>query len=439
MTAHYPNPDRWLNLPLEIRDESGFRSARSITYIIVTLLSALTIWGAFAPIAEVAMAPGQIVPVAPVSDVNHLEGGIIEAVLVKPGDQVAEGQLIARLRPEQTAGDLSQLEARVAGLRLKSMRLAASLVERTPDFGTLGDRYPRLRDEQKLAFRQEAIQAREASQQLELAIERLGDQLATAENEAQSLGAQRELLAEQTTIRQISHERGYTSRHTLLQARTGLEEAKQRLIAANGRISELTRLREEARSKLKETTAERLRKLAEERADIGVQLAEAEESLEKYRDRVRRLDVEAPVAGIIQALGSDVSGEVVKPGGLVAQIIPDNGGVVAEVELDPRDIGHVSPGNEAELRMTNYDPNVVGIMKGTVETISATTFETRDGRTFYRVRIALDRHSLLPASRDLPILPGMTLQAQILTGSKSLLRYMLKPIYQSFHSAFAER
>lgn len=439
MTAHYPNPDRWLNLPLEIRDESGFRSARSIIYIIVILLSALAIWGAFAPIAEVAMAPGQIVPVAPVSDVNHLEGGIIESVLVKPGDQVTEGQLIARLRPEQTAGDLSQLEARAAGLRLKSMRLAASLVERNPDFGTLGDRYPRLRDEQKLAFRQEAIQAREARQQLELAIERLGDQLATAENEAQSLGAQRELLAEQTTIRQMSHERGYTSLHTLLQARTGLEESKQRLIAANGRISELTRLREEARSKLKETTAERLRKLAEERADIGVQLAEAEESLEKYRDRVRRLDVKAPVAGIVQALGSDVSGEVVKPGGLVAQIIPETGGVVAEVELDPRDIGHVSPGYEAELRMTNYDPNVVGIMKGTVETISATTFETRDGRSFYRVRIALDRDSLLPASRDLPILPGMTLQAQILTGSKSLLRYMLKPIYQSFHSAFAER
>lgn len=438
MTMLHPNPDQWLNLPLEIRDEAGFSSARGVTYVIVALLSALTVWAAIAPIAEVAMASGQIVPVAPISDVHHLEGGILESVFVKPGDHVTPGQVLARLRPEQTAGDLSQLEVRAAGLRLKSIRLAASLVEYNPDFGPLGERYPRLRDEQKLAFRQEAIQAREASQQLELAIARLGDQLSSAEDEAKSLVTQRDLLAQQTAIREKSNERGYTSLQTLLQSRTSLEEAMQRLIAANGRVAEVTRLREEARSKLAETLAERLRKLAEERADIGVQLAESEEALEKYRDRVRRLDVTAPVAGTIQALGNDVSGEVVKPGGLVAQIIPA-GGVVAEVELDPRDIGHVSPGDEAELRMTNYDPNVVGIMRGTVETISATTFETRDSRSFYRVRIALDRDSLLPASRDLPIQPGMTLQAQILIGSKSLLRYMLKPIYQSFNSAFAER
>jgi membrane fusion protein, adhesin transport system len=438
MTALHPNQDRWLNLPLEIRDEAGFRSARSVTYIVVGVLGALAFWAAVAPIAELAVAPGQIVPEAPVSEVHHLEGGIVDSVFVKPGDHVRRGQVLVHLRPEQSAGDLAQLETRAAGLRLKSIRLAASLLEHHPDFGDLGKRYPQLRDEQRLAFVQEAAQARDAHQQLTLAVERLGGQIASAESEAASLKAQVGLQEEQTTIRQQSHERGYTSLHTLLQARSSLEEARQRLIAANGRIAETRKMQDEARAKLQEASAERLRKLAEERADIGAQLAEADEALGKYRDRVARLDVRAPVDGIVQALGSDVRGEVVKPGGLVAQIIP-GGTVVAEVELDPRDIGHVSSGNDAEIRMTNYDPNVVGILRGKVESISATTFETKDNRSFYRVRIALDRDSLPPSSRDLPILPGMTLQAQLLTGSKSLMRYMLKPIYQSFNSAFSER
>src|SRR5262245_45846265 len=140
MAMLYPNPDRWLNLPLELRDEVGFKSARTVIYIIVGLLSALLLWAGIAPIAEVAVAPGQLVTAAPVTDVTHLEGGIVEGVFVKPGDEVSEGQLLMRLRPEQTAGDLAQLETRAAGLHLKSIRLAASLVQRDPDFGTLGER-----------------------------------------------------------------------------------------------------------------------------------------------------------------------------------------------------------------------------------------------------------------------------------------------------------
>jgi membrane fusion protein, adhesin transport system len=154
---------------------------------------------------------------------------------------------------------------------------------------------------------------------------------------------------------------------------------------------------------------------------------------------MRRLEVRAPVDGTVYTLASDVSGEVVKAGALVAQIVQGAGGIVAVVEVDPREAGHVHVGDEAEIRMSNYDPNVTGVVKGAVELISATTFQAKDGRPFYRVQIALDRDHVFAGRREFPILPGMTLQAQIKTGSKTLLRYMLKPIYQSLNAAFSER
>jgi adhesin transport system membrane fusion protein len=431
--------DRWLNLPLELRDDGGARNARLVTAIIIVLLSALLAWAAVAPIDEAAIASGQIMPASPISDVHHLEGGIVDRVLVKEGDRVRQRQVLVTLRPEQTESDFLQLDARLAAFRLKSMRLAASLAEQPPDFGPLGERFPRLRSEQMLAFSQDAAHTTEERQRIQLTIERASDQLATAREEAKSLATQVDLQSRLAAIRQKSQELGYTALPLALQARTSLEEAKHRLITANGRITELTRLRDEAQSKLRETIAERRSKLATELADTGGQLGETQAAMEKHEDRMRRLEVRAPIDGTVYTLASDVNGEVVKAGALVAQIVPGAGGIVAVVEVDPREAGHVHVGDEAEIRMSNYDPNVTGVVKGEVEQISAMTFLAKDGRPFYRVQIALNRDHVFAERREFPLLPGMTLQAQIKTGSKTLLRYMLKPIYQSLNAAFAER
>lgn len=432
-------PFRLPSLPVELQDDAGFRLTRNMTYVVVAMIFALLAWSAIAPIEEVSVASGRIVPASAISDVHHLEGGIIESVLVSEGARVKRGEVLVRLRPQQTAGDLSQLEARAANLQLKWMRLNASLMGQEPKFGTLGQRYLNLRDEQKQAFEKDTAQARETERQFELAIQRVGEQLKSAEGEAVSLTEQVNLYRQQAAIRERSYAKGYTSRHTMLQAKSVLEESRQRLVSANGKIAELTKMRDEARSKLRETVATRLLKLAEERAEVAAQLAEAKETLEKYRDRVERLDVRSPIDGVVQALVTKMSGEVVKPGALVAQIVPAGGGILAEVELEPRDIGHVRNGNSAEITLSNYDPNTVGVIGGKVELISAMTFEDERGRPFYRVRIALDRQHLELKDGKLPISPGATLQAQILTGSKSLLRYMLKPIYRSLDTAFSER
>jgi len=428
-----------LNLPLELRDEASLKLARGTTAIVMATVFVLIGWAAIAPVEEVAVASGKVVPASAIGDVHHFEGGIVDAVHVREGDRVKRGELLVSLRPEQAAGDLSQLDSRAANLTLKQMRLTAAIEGTELDFGAAGAGYPDLRSQHEHAFRQERSQAQEKEQELRLVAERIEKQRASARDEVESLSAQASLQSEQAEIREKSHARGYTSKHTLLQAQGILEQTRQKLVSTRGRVAELTKMLEEARAKLRETRAERLRRLSEDRTETAAQLSEAREALAKHRDRVRRLAVSSPIDGVVQSLTYKVDGEVIKPGALVAQIVPEDEGVIAEVELKPRDIGHVSVGNQAEIKLSNYDPNVVGVINGQVELISATTFEDKEGRPFYRVRIAMEKSRLEAGGKDLPISPGTTLNAQILTGSKTLLRYLLKPVYQSFDTAFSER
>lgn len=435
-TAH---PGGIYGLPPELRQDFSARLARRMTFIIAATAFGLTAWAALSPIEEVALASGQLVPSDSIYQVHHLEGGIVETVLVKEGGSIEKDQTLMILRPELATSDFGQLRARAAHLAMRRLRLTAQIEGKSPDFGPVSADYAAFAGDQQHAYEQATEQAAEETRQLQLTISRLGEQVESLGLEKVSLAQQLELYVEQAAIRKSSHEMGYTSRNLLLQTQASLEETRQRLHALNGRIAEQRALLEEARVKLSETHAERLRKWSEERAEISAQQQEVEESINKLRDRVYRLEVKAPVSGTVQGLAYKNTGEVVKPGTLIAQIVPSAGGLVAEAELQPRDIGHVKAGNRAQLVLSNYDPNVVGPLGGWVEQISPSTVEDKDGQHFYRVRIALDRDYLTLQGQKVPLLAGITLQAKLRTGSKSLLRYMLKPVYQSLDTAFSER
>lgn len=439
INTHSPRGREAISMPAELRDQAQSSLARRAIYVIIALLAAVMLWASFAPIEEAAVAQGQLVPADSLSEVSHLEGGIVKQVLVSEGDRVRQGQMLLALRPQMAGSDLSQLRARAAGLRLKQERLTALIEDRAPEFGTIGTQFPNIAEQQREAHNQSIAEAGEERERVRLTVERLSQQIENAKKEAESLRDQMEIQSDQTEIRRHSFERGYTSRHMLLQAQAAREETRQRLLAVEGRIAEATNQREEARAKLRVLQAQQRSGWAEQRADTNAELAEVQETLKKYEDRVARLAVDAPVDGIVQSLEYKVPGQVIKPGALVAEIVPEHGGLLAEVELQPRDIGHVRVGNEARLTLSNYDPGIVGPLKGEVLAISPTTEEDKEGRYFYRVRISLARETLNAGGREFPLLPGMTLQAQIKSGSKTLARYMLKPVFQSMDTAFAER
>lgn len=428
-----------LILPAELEDGRIPRVFSRLSYVFSGVILATIVWGSFAQIRELAVAHGQVVPKGAVQQVQHLEGGQIERILVKEGQIIDKGAALAHLRPTAAQSDLEQLRARAAGLKLQRETLSAIFQSRQPGYGELGRQFPELAAQQLEVFRSKVAHREQERKTLEARSAQRSAEIAALSDELQSLARQIDLKQEQLDIRTKLRERGLTSRVTYLDAKSSLEEVNARSIATSGRFETAREQLREVQSQLRALTADNTRTLTEERSKISAELAELQQQIAKHRDRVERLIVRAPARGIIQELAHRTPGEVIKPGDVVARIVPLSQGIVAEVRLDPKDVGHVKAGDPAEIKVSTFDPNVFGVVKGAVERISATTFESDDGALYYKAMIGLARSSVGATGNERAILPGMIVQADIITGSKSLMKYLLKPVYRSLDASFRER
>jgi adhesin transport system membrane fusion protein len=428
-----------LTLPLGLANAGRMRFFRSLTYVCCGLIFAIILWSMVAKFREVAVAQGQIMPPNAVQKVHHLEGGIVDAVLVSEGERVEKGQPLVRLRPEGATSDLEQLRAHLVGLRLQQVRLDALINGKGPDFSGFGDAYPAMREEQRDYYAR--IRARDAEEREKLQYQLLQAKAELASNNEELAGLKRqvEIESEQVAMRQRSFNLGYTSRIAFLEALSRLGGLQTKLASTDSRTAQLTAKMQEAAQALERADAERIQKLAEERSKVMADIAEKENAIKKFEDRVARLEVRSPDRGIVQLLSQKSPGEVIKPGDLVAEIVAIEADMIAEVRLAVKDIGHVELGAPANLKVANYDPTGLDLATGRVIDISASTFETKEGQPYYRTRIKLDRAYVGPPERNWRLLPGMVVEADIITGAKSLFSYMMKPVYRSLGSAMQER
>jgi membrane fusion protein, adhesin transport system len=428
-----------LALPVGLVNNRRLTSFRFLTYICCGLVAAITFWSAVAEFREVAVARGQIVPSNATQKVHHLEGGILDVVLVAEGDVVKEGQPLLRLRPEAAKSDLEQLETRLTSLRMQHSRLQALLTGGTPDFAIFGDLYPEINKEQLEFYAKTLDRDARDLEKMQLDIKQAEIELSTVSAERESLVRQVAIGSEQVSIRQKTFERGYTSRLSYLESRSKLEAVQANLAATEGKAAQLFGKVEGGRQLLQKAEADRTQKLADESAKVTTELLETENSAKKHRDRVARLSIESPGKGIVQLLPQRNPGAVIKPGDLAVEIISLDADMIAEVQLQAKDIGNVKLGDPANIKAANFDPTGLAVATGRVVDISATTFETKDGQPYYRTRIKLDSPYVGRPERNWRLLPGMVVEADIVTGSRSLMVYMLKPVFRSLDTAFTER
>ncbi len=428
-----------LTMPIELEDGRIPDIFAHLSQIFCALIVAALLWGSFAQIRELAVTQGEIVPIGSVQKLQHLEGGQVEKVLVKEGAIVEAGAPLLQLQPIAAQSDFGQIEVRNAGLSLQHEALSAVLDGREPDFGTHGDRFPALRSQQNqvylakrayLSSQRNAAAARVAQREAEVD---------ASQKERESLRRQMAIQDEQMQIRAKLLETGYTSRRAYLQAEAALEQIKSSFYAVTGRLETAKKQLEEAQSNLISSNSDARKTLLDERAKIAVEMAELKQQLAKQQDRVERLIIRSPVRGVVQELAQRAPGEVVKPGELVASIVPLGRKVVAEVHLRPDDVGHVHAGDDAEIKVSTFDPNIFGIIKGKVDHISATTFQTEQGEAYYKAVVTLEKNHVGSGDTKRVVLPGMEVQVDIITGSKSFMKYMLKPVFRSLNASFSER
>ncbi|POF28502.1 HlyD family type I secretion periplasmic adaptor subunit [Roseibium marinum] len=429
-----------VGLPLELEDgvPPAFYSRLLTGLVIATLI--LLVWAAVGQIREVASTIGEITPAGHILTVEHLEGGIVNEVLVEEGELVRAGDPIARLEKQDTTTELARIESRLSYLELEERRLLAQEYSNANSVGLRLDpavegfstqqRAALNANRQVVSDEQDAYTARVAQKHAEVA---------SLEAQIELQKSQVDLEKEKFQIQEGLLRDGYTSRRRYLEAKSEYQRTQVTLEQLFGNLAQVREMLIEARASLAQAGAEVNRDVADERARIAQERTELKQEITKLKDRQDRLFVRAPVEGYVKTLGQSGRGSVVGPGDMIAEIVPLSENLVAEVKVNPRDIGHINAGDRADITITSYDPNIYGTLSAEVETISASSFQDEYGEYYFKATLAFPGQTIGSGSNVRPVRPGMQVNAQVVTGSKSILMYLLNPVTRAARTVFSER
>jgi adhesin transport system membrane fusion protein len=409
--------------------------------LILAGIGAFLAWAALFEIEEVTRATSRVVPSQQVQVVQSLEGGIVRRIDIREGDVVEAGQVLMQIDDTALSSQRGELLEQEAALLAEEARLRAEVsLDREPVFpDTLRERAP------------EAILA-----ELDVLTSRF-DQLDT---EISVLEAQRdqrraalaELLAErtklETVIAPLREEleltenlvtSGAVPRIELLRLRSRLAELEGDLAVGFAQETNLAAAITEAENQIDVARASYVTAARTRLARLGVELAVVREALRAAEDRVTRTELRAPMRGTVNALNVTTAGQVVQPGAPLAEIVPVDDAIEIEVNVPPKDVAFIRPGDAASVKISAYDYLVYGALEGEVARIGADTIRDGEGREFFQLAIVTDRTDLGRGGESLPVTPGMTATVDIQTGRRTVLSYLIQPVLRVQSEALRER
>jgi multidrug efflux pump subunit AcrA (membrane-fusion protein) len=369
-------------------DDGGrSRSLRRALLTIVAIATVFFVWIVLAQVDELARARGEVQPQGRLQAVQSEEGGTVLEFLVREGDTVKAGQPVARLAATNVVAQLEQAKKQRTAFSVDLERQSAFIEGRSPDFSKFADR-PKL---------QSAGQSLYESQ----------------------IATRNALNRELTEVRA---------------ALARFEEGARRGVVSDIRVSEARQRLASLQARQEELIGEAKR----ERGKLFEQIAELDSQIKALGERRARAEVRAPIDGIVKDIPDTRVGAVIAPGGMVAEIVPTGDTLLVEAMVSPRDIGFVRAGQRATVKLDSYDYSRFGAVDGKVSRVSPTSDKMKEnGAPFYKIEVALAKDYVGDPSRKL--LPGMTAEVDIATGRKSVLQYLLKPVFVGADTAFHER
>jgi membrane fusion protein, adhesin transport system len=409
---------------------------------IVAFFVIFIIWAWWATLDRTVRGPGRVVATSQLQTVSNLEGGIVEAILVRTGQIVKKGQPLVRLDPTAGAAELGSGEAQTAALRVKIARLKAEVLGREPAYPPATNAV--------VAEQIEIERALHSARMQELA----GINGATAArsvqaqrsvSEAQSALAARESAsaAKKTELDTIAPlvAKGIEPRLSLNQAESAASVAASEASQAAATVSRAYASVAEARASMAQARQDWRAKAADELAKAQGELAARAMSLPALEARVDRTTVRAPLAGRINRVIVTTVGAAVSPGAPIAEISPSRDTLLIEARIRPEDIARVRINQHARVNITAYDSSVYGWIDGRVESISPDAIvDERAQTTYYIVTVRTDTKGLLDrrTNKLLPIGTGMTAEVNLLGDPRTVLQYILTPITRMSETAFRE-
>jgi len=412
----------------------------ALLYMIGVFLVIIVAWSAFAKLDEVARGEGKVIPASEVQVIQSLEGGIIDALPVKEGDEVKAGQVILRMRNVQAGADFAATNQKYLGLLATTTRLQSEA-----NGGTLAFPDDVIKGAPEMVrAEQDAYDANKKNNESQLAI--ATQQLGQKKQEVAELEAKIKDTAEVLKLTQSERdmvapmvERGSSSRKELLDLDRQLAQQKAEMNALTLSLPRAKDAAQEMQARVNELTSGFRAQAQKELSEKTAELNTVKQTLAAYKDKSERNDVKSPVHGTIKDIRITTVGGVAKPGEPIMEIVPLEDKLLVEARVKPSDIAFIHPGEKAVVRLSAFDSSIYGTLNGAVTDVSADSITTEKGESYYRVRVKTDKTTLSKGEKEYPIIPGMQATIDIVTGEKTVMNYLLKPFVKAAQTALRER
>ena len=411
---------------------------RVFVWTLLALAVCAVLWAALARVDEVSRGEGKVIPSGQNQHLQSLDGGVVSEILVKEGQVVKKGQLLLKVDNTRFVSSLRENQAQYLSLLAKAARLRA-ITEQTPFEmpAQVIQEAPEVAAQERGLYESSRLELDAsvsiARQQLTQRQQELSEVRARASQAAQSY----DLTAKELAVTRPLKDVGAVSDVDLMRLERDVARYRGEREQANAQIPKIQAAITEASRKIEEVELTFRNKASSELSETMGKLNSLSEGSVALEDKVRLSEIRSPVNGEVKRLYLNTIGGVVQPGKDIVEIVPLDDGLLLETRISPRDIAFLHPGQRAVVRYTAYDYTVYGGMEGEVENIGADTITDDKGNAFYIVKVRTKGSRL--GEQKLPIMPGMVAQVDIMTGKKTILSYLLKPVLRAKATALTER
>ena len=404
----------------------------------------LLIWMSVAEVDEISRGQGEVVPSGENQIIQNLEGGIVEEVLVHPGDQVETGQLLLKINNQKSTSGFESSQMSAQSLQARAKRLQAEA--NGEDFSLSSTELKAISPQARQFIETERSLYESRQQQYQATLEILNQQLKQRQMELKAANSQvthlkisQNLIQQEVEMTEPLVKKGVKPKIEFLDLQREANNIEREYQAVCLSIPRYESAIEEVHQKIKEHRHLFIAEAKQQLNDTVAQLNRAENSTTALADQVRRTLVRSPTNGIVQRLFVHTVGGVIRPGEKLLELVPLDDTLLIEARVKPADIAFIYLGQPAIVKFSAYDYSIYGGLEGKVTRISADTIKDDRGAIFYTIRILTDKNYLGSDDNPLKIIPGMTTTVNIITGKKTVMDYILKPILKTKTYTFSER
>ncbi|ASK88409.1 HlyD family type I secretion periplasmic adaptor subunit [Sphingorhabdus sp. SMR4y] len=393
------------------------------------------VWASLAQVDEITRGQGRVIPSSKVQVVQASDPSTVSDILVRSGEQVKKGQLLARLDDTDSSSELGQIQAENRSLSARAARLGQE------GRGTVSDCPPGAPCAEEAVLqqaRQAALRSRLSG--LSAAIEQRRRDQSEAQATVSSLQGSVKLAQDQVNLLQPLAAKSIIPQTELMTAQRELVDLQGRLAAARQSVARAGAAVREAQAQLSEANLQFRQEALNERSQIAAKIAVNQESIRGAQGRLERSEIRSPVDGIVNDVQITTIGGFVGPGEKIMQVVPIGDKLLIEARVRPSDIAFIRVRDRANVKVTAYDFSIYGGLQGNVVQVSADSiYDEVKQEAYFTVIVETDQAWLQSGGKKLPITPGMICDVEILTGRKSILSYLLKPVLRARSQALTER